>query len=500
MYRKLLGLLVPALFLLIFINWSCSKIDTTELGSDLIPAVDNVHTFDTTLNINATQGLFTDSTRMASSDNFVLGSINNDPIFGTTAANLYLQFKPTFYPYYFGSVGDTLNGFGAGLDSVVLCLSYRGIFGDSTIPQHFSVYELNPSTSNFVDSAYLLNFQPDITPTNLIGQTTVSGSGLWNYTYFANHTDSANYQIRIKLSSSFANSFYNSDSAKNAPDNSFYTDSTFKLFHKGFAVVADKGMGGNGLFYVNLTDVNTRLEVHYRKRNKGVIDTTFTILPFVYTAGTTVGRSSHANYLLRDRSASEMQNSPQANVLYIQTNPGSYINLSIPSLTGFPNSIIHRAEIIAEQVPSSNQALDAILAPPNYLYIDLKDPANAYGFKPIYYDLSPYDSYDPDNATATYFLPASGINYSYYDGKIRKKLDGFGNTIAYYNFNVSRYVQNLVTKGTTNYELRLYAPSQLTYYGNTYSYNNNLAFGRLRIGSGSNPDYKLRMRIIYSKL
>ncbi len=499
MHKKISGYLGAILLLFSFANWSCTKIDTTEMGSGLIPDVDNVHTFDTVLTINATQGLFTDSTRMALTDNFILGSINNDPLFGTTNADVYFQVRPNYFPYSLGSSGDTLNGFGAGLDSVVLCLSYKGMYGDTTIPQHFSVYELNPGTSNFVDSSYLLNFQPDITPTHLLGQTTVTGAGMWKYTYLKNHKDSVSNQIRIRLDNIFGSDIYNSDSAKSALNNAFYSDSTFKLFHKGFAVIADKGMGGNGLFYVNLSDADTRLEIHYRKRNRGVVDTTYVTFPVIYNAS--AGASgAHANYVVRDRSGSEMTGSPQPNNLYLQSTPGTYINMSIPSLGTFPNSIIHRAEIIVEQVPSSIPGLDAILTPPGYLYLDLKDTTTTEKFKPIYYDLSPYDYYEPDNSVPVAFLPANGISYGYFGGTARKKTDAFGNTITYYNFNVSRYVQNLVTRRWPNYTIRLYAPFQLKYYGYTYSYNSNLCYGRIRIGDGNNPDYKLRMRIVYSKL
>lgn len=500
MHKKIAVLFIPLFLIVLIINWSCSKIDTTDLGTDLIPAVDNVTTFDTTLLINATQGIANDSTRLAVNDNHLLGSINNDPLFGTSKADLYVQFKPTYFPYYFGSAGDTTSGFSSGLDSIVLCLSYRGMYGDTTIPQHFSVYSIDPNTSNFVDSSYKLNFKPNVTPTNLIGQVTVNPQSLREYTYLGVGKDSVNNQIRIKLSNSFAQALYNSDSSKAGISNAFYSDSAFKLFQKGFAIIADNGMGGNGLFYVNLSDVSTRLEIHFRKQNRGVIDTTYTSFPFVYIPSSTITRGAHATNLQRDRSASEFQNAPAANTLYIQTTPGTYATLSIPGLTGFPNSIIHRAEVIVEQVPSSNPLLDDILSPPGYLYLDIIDPSTGTGYKTIYYDLNPFDSYNPDNSTTNSFLPANGVDFTYYGGVIKFKKDYLGNTISHYNFNVSRYVQNLITKGSTNYQLRLSAPFQYDYYSKLFSFNNSLAFGRIRVGDGNNPNYKMRMRIIYSKI
>ncbi len=500
MHRNFLALLISSFILLSISNIGCTKVDTTSIGSDLIPGIDNIHTFETTLVVNATQGLFNDSTRVTRAQNHVIGNINNDPLFGKTNANLFLELKPGFFPYYFGNAGDTVTGSSdVGVDSVVLCLSYQGIYGDSTKPQSFEVYQLDNNTTNFVDSAYKLNFQPNVTPTKLLGSATVDARNLDEYTYFSNHADSAHNQIRIKLSDAFKNELFGRDSTTgNTLNNAFRSDSIFKTFYKGFEVKATSTTS-NSLFYVNLTDATTRLEVHYRKRNKGNVDTTFASFPFSYLSSTNVSLSSHANYLNRDRTGSESTTSPDADALYIQATPGSYATLKIPELTGFPNSIVHRAELIVEQVPS-DPVLDKILISPSYLYVDLIDPTTGTGFKPIYYDLSPTTAYNPDNSTSGYFLPASGIDFSYFGGFAKTKLDYLGKSISYYNFNLSRYIQNTITKQTTNYDLRLYAPINLDYYGYIYPYNNSLAYGRVKIGAGNNPNYKLRLHIVYSKI
>ncbi len=502
MHRNFLALIISFLFVFSICNSGCTKVDTTGLGSDLIPAVDNVHTFDTLLEVNTTQAmLFDDSTRVTRTQNHVLGSINNDPLFGKTKADLFLEFKPPSFPYFFGSAGDTLNWVDAGVDSVVLCLSYKGLYGDSTKSQTFEVYQMDNATTNFKDSAYKLDFQPNVSSTKLLGSTTVDPRSLRGYTFLANGKDSVQNQVRIKITDpGFKATLYNRDSTiANTSNNAFRSDSIFKTFYKGFEVRSTSS-SGNSLFYISLTDATTRLEVHYRKRNKGKVDTTYSSFQF-NTAGTaSYSVGSHATNLKRDRTSSEYPNSPNSDFLYIQSTPGTYANLTIPSLGTFPNSIIHRAELIVEQVPTLDQELDKILISPTYLYLDLVSPSTGTGFKPIYYDLSPFSSYDPDNSAAGYFLPVNGIEFAYFGGYARTKQDHLGKTISYYNFNLSRYVQNTITKRTTNYDLRLYAPFNMDYYGLAYPFNNSLAYGRVKIGSGTNPDYKLRMRIIYSKI
>jgi len=126
--KRILPLAVTAIITLVIFGLNCTKLDTTNLGGDVLPDVDNVNTFDTILNVNSTQGFFGDSSVIGKYDDHVLGRITNDPLFGQTTANVYMQLKPLFFPYYFGNPGDTL----VGLDSIVLCLKYKGFWGDST--------------------------------------------------------------------------------------------------------------------------------------------------------------------------------------------------------------------------------------------------------------------------------------------------------------------------------------------------------------------------------
>ncbi len=139
MQKRILPLAVTAVLLISIISLNCTKLDTTDIGSDQLPVVDNVNTFADTLFINSTQeNFFSDSTYIGTYDDYALGSIPNDPLFGRTTANIYMQLKPPFYPYYWGNSGDTIVGF----DSVVLCLKYTGFWGDSLAPISLDVKDV----------------------------------------------------------------------------------------------------------------------------------------------------------------------------------------------------------------------------------------------------------------------------------------------------------------------------------------------------------------------
>lgn len=501
MQRKSLRLFLAGLACVYLFNLGCNKIDTTQLGADLIPAVDNVFTFADTFYIDAAREQNTDTTRLSRTENHVLGNITNDPVFGKTKADIFLQLKPSFFPFYFGNAKDTINpsvNAATHYDSVFLCLSYTGFYGDTTKPQHFKVYQLAENTSNFADTvSHLLNFQPDQPYLgNLLGEATVYQPELKNYTFLKTSLkDSVTRQIRIKLSTAFLNALVKNDSALSSSNNLFYSDSVFKEKYKGFAVVADGASGGNGLFYISLTDAATRLEVHYVAKNATKLDTAFASLPLSVGSFAAVTASANANYLARDTSSSEFPNSPNPTALYLQTAPGSAISFKIPQLALLNNRIIHRAEIFLEQIPGSS--LDDVLAAPQYLYLDLIDTGSTKTYKPVYFDLSPAEFYYPDNSTL--FYPSQGIDQSYYGGFERKTVDAFG-IRSYYTFNLTRYVQNLVTKHETNYAFRVYAPYNLHYYGYKLTYKNNLAYGRVKIGNGNNSNFRLRMRIVYSNI
>jgi len=487
------------LFSVIIVSWGCSKLDTTDIGSDLIPAVDNVTTFDTILTINTTQGIFTDTPTITRSEDHVLGMISNDPLFGTTTANVYMQLKPVFYPFYFGKANDTINNTlasGTGFDSIVLCMNYKGFWGDSMQPINLIVKEVSPNNGKW-DSLYEdknIAYVPNTGAT--IGNLSLDIKKLKNWVKYANKRDSVRFQIRIPLSASFANSIFskNNDTAVNGV---FRTDSLFRAFQNGIAVLAT---GGNGLISTNLADTSTKLEIHYRKKNGGAIDTAYTSFKLSTNFLSTFNYpSATCNNVIRNRTGAAVS-APASDAIYLQAGPGTYANLSIPALSTLTNRIVHRAEIIVEQVPFSS-AVDALLTPPSYLYLDLKDTGTTNKWKPIYFDLNPSIGYDPDFKLSSTFYPGT-IDLIYFGGYSQDKIVA-AVPVKAYNINITRYVQQIVTKHTTNYQMRLFAPNSFAYpqYSNIgIPYYNSFAIGRVKVGSGSNANYKMRLRIIYSKI
>jgi hypothetical protein len=503
-------------FTAIVLNFSCTKLDTTDIGGDVIPAIDNIKTFADTLDVITTQGVFDDTTGVTSADDHVLGAINNgaDPLFGTTFANVFVQLKPAFFPYYFSNnATDTINNSlltGTGFDSIVLCLSYKGFWGDSMQQQQLEVREIlnSPNNNGKWDSLFFtrnVKYAPQTG--NVIAKKSLFVTDLNKFVKFNNGKDSSKNQIRIRLtlnpssnsSSPFEAKIFNnySDTLSSSITKYFRTDSAFKFLLNGLGVYA---ADGGGLMYCNLADTNTKLQVFFRRKVGATIDTTYTSFKLNSGAFSAITPSATANNIVRNRPALPSGNEE----VFIQTNPGTYANVRIPALSTYSNKIIHRADLLVEQIPS-NAATDKAFAAPIVLYMDLvATNTPPLKWKPIPFDLNPTVGYDPDDATA--FYPTGGVDIVTFGPYRRERTDLItGLPQSLYNFNVSRHVQQIVTKKTTNYDFRMYAPFAVTYP--QYSplsirYGNALANGRVKLGGGSNNNikYRMKLRVVYSIL
>src|SRR5436190_21082832 len=290
--RRQLALLLGAIITGIVILFpACKKINSsTDLGTGLIPGVDNISTFDTIINVQAfndTFGILSDSTRFSYTDEAFLGRINSDPIFGKTDARLFLELKPSAYKFSFANKADSLF-----LDSVVLVLDHHDSYGDTTVPQTVNVYELDQSNTFKPDSVYLVR-ENNFTYSNLLGAKTFSPATLGD-SVFA-FMDTTKRQLRIKLNNSFGVRLLNYDST--GTTGAYSSDSVFRTFFKGFALQSMNT--GNAVMGFDLTGTNTKLAIYYRYSITGGTSDTTAISYFNFTS-----LSSAANYLRRDYSGS----------------------------------------------------------------------------------------------------------------------------------------------------------------------------------------------------
>ena len=484
--RFLLALLLCSS--VIFTFFSCKKInESTTLGGDVIPGADGVTTFEENLPVEVYNGLFdgiTDSIGIAYNEDHLLGNISTDPLFGKTNAKLFLELKPSFGlgKWTFSGITkpDSLH-----LDSVVMVLSYKGTYGDSTLPQRVRAYEMDLSNDFRYDTTYQIR-QQYFTYSNLLGSKDF-------FPYTLNDSikafrDTTNNQLRIKLSDNFGNRLLKGngfDSTK-----AYSSDSAFRTYFKGFALEADQSFG-NALMTFGLQDQNTKLAFYYHFDKNGKSDTTVSY--FYFSA-----ISAHHNFINRNLAGSAILaaqgGTAPDDYAYLLNVPGSFATVKIPGLRNMENRVIHRAELVMEQVYDIS---DRNFAPPQALYLDLYD-SSISKFKAV-----PYD----------FILDNNGTGFQPFGMFGRDGIDGSGRTIRTWRFNLSRYVQKILTKKEALHNFRVITHRAVeeqykadngnntgTYASFLIPVNSLFGIGRVRVGGGNHPTQKMRLRIIYSKI
>jgi len=477
------------LALLIIVDSSCTRIDTTDIGNGIIPPIDNINTFDTVFDVVTDNFLSNDSSRIFAEEDHALGVIQNDPVFGRLAGSIYFNVSPAAFSYPFINK-DSIKQ----VDSVVLSMAYTGIYGDSMTTQTFGVYELQDDP-RFQDSAFgylIRNDGINLGPLLKTHTQDLDRLGDQYVIMKGKDTQQIKNQMRIRLDNSLGQRFINYGA------DVYQNDTTFKTAFPGFGILPQGGTG-NALAYFNLANTeNTKLSVYYKAKSlNGVVDsalvTTFTFRNF-----------RNLNKIERSVSGSELgtainNGSTSDDKLYIATSPGSYATIKIPGLQELSNRVIHRAELVATTVTTPGSPYQA----PYYLFLDAWDSAVSLP-KTIQNDF-------------TYNATSGSYNLTLFGGFLVKNQDK-----SQYNFDITRYVQGIVTRKEKSNTLRLYAPYKTASVyipgGIASSYNvialdtmqkkqgvqlylnPQIANGRTVLGGGTHPTDKMKLRIIYSKI
>lgn len=473
-------------FSLLLIISSCKKInEATDLGDEIIPGVDGVNTFDTTLLVETYDTIFNpikDSIRVGRDNDHILGNISNDPFFGKTNAKIFLELKPEFYKWGFSGIynKDSLE-----IDSVVMVLGWNGTYGDTMAQQRVRVWEMDPNVEFRIDSFYLLRNEY-FTHTTLLGTKDFFPYQLRDSV--KSFQDTTAGQLRIRLDNSFGRRLLDYDTT-----NAYFSDSAFRTYFRGFEIESDETFGGNALMAFGLlNNPKTKLAIYYRYRKAGQYTPAVSYFLFKQVLP---GASAQHNYIERfnftGTPLAAASNTPgQDDYAYLINTPGSYTTIKIPGLRNLGNRVINRAELIVEQVFDIS---DRKFTLPESLMLDVYDSTLGD------YKFTPYD-YKVDGRTG-----APDPSYGMFGNNTT---DGFGNPIRVWRFNLTRYVQNTLIKRDSVHDFRLFTAKgvvqRLPVTGGYTIYsapiNSQFAFGRVRVGGGNHATQRMRLRIIYTKI
>ncbi len=379
--------LIGILLTFTVVIYACQKEDQS-IGLNLLPGVKLIESksFKDSASTSITAYTFTDdSIRVERPRYNLLGSFN-DPVFGYTNAAFSAQFRMSYYPHYEKD---------ATLDSLVLQLSYKYVYGDTITSQIVRVRELKDSIR--YDANYISTYKiRDHAFPEILG----SQSFIPKFRYTS--TDTTTQNIRVRLSPDLGNRLLKMDSLD------MVSNAKFLNIFKGLLIETAPLNRKGALMQIDATA--GVLVLHY---HTAAHDT----LGFAYRIS---GNSANVSGYIHDYSSTAFyshlnQRTGTDSLVYLQPTGGTKIRVNIPGLSTWKDSsnyIINKATL--------SFRVDTVIS-------DFKR-----------YELPPqiYLKYIDDNGKEQ-FPKDADLSASYYGGY-------YNYTTGSYDFNITQHFQQIL--------------------------------------------------------
>jgi len=321
---------------MVVIFWGC-KSDINDLGKDLLFPGDLVNVRNHSEK-NIMAYTFTDGNQRTDEAVFNLLGTFNDPLFGKTTADFACQFRLSGYPDSLKKISIKPQ-----IDSLVLSLVYREVYGDILTPQHIKVYELGSDLD--IDQKYYQNTDlKSMSKAELVGEKSyIPKFKLDSLTSTYGSTkaipkDTTIQEIRIKLNQHLLDKLMAADSL------TWSDNDKFIKYFKGLYIEADDLTQGGSILKVNTLGNGSRIAIHYHT------NTTDSLI-YIYNINSSsarVNRFAH-DYSKTAFAAHLDKTDVQDSLIYLQTTGGLLSKIFIPNLGTWSDSTniaINRAELI----------------------------------------------------------------------------------------------------------------------------------------------------------
>lgn len=440
--------------------------EKSSVKPDLIPPVDNIHTFEVTnFDISVFNRKF-DSIWTSDKDYaFVsIGALSNDPFFGKTYAGLYLQFIPPSEGFTFPS--DCI------MDSAILSLPYnKYTYGDTArnTTLNLKAYQItDPSFVRGDGSRKFYAFERLAYNTTVIGSKTFPLHSLTD-TVPVYATDTVGGLLRMKMTSAFCESF------RTMPASATLTNTAFMDYFKGIYMGPDTTISQNTLASFalagggsNIVYSGAQIEFYYHTSSNAATQRSF----FPYNSLL----SAFFNGIYRNYNGVPVaqylnnQNAKRDSVI-LQGFPGFRTDITMPiDASVLPAAVINKAELSLTLLKVG--ADDRFYAPPSLILRTIKDD----GTEAVLSDILNGDDSTTNSSGAAFV------------GGVATQVPG--SQYIRYTFNLPRTLEKALSAGKTKLKLRLLIPT--AYQG---------AYRLVADGPKStNNDTKLRFNVIYTKL
>ena len=458
MRRKLekSGKLAIVFTVLAFALWNCAD-DPNSTGMELLPGSD-LKTVGQSVEKESI-GAYTENDERIRTDepNFNLFGTFNDPVFGKTTADLAFHVRLASYPNF----DETIQ-----VDSLVLYLLYKEIYGDTTTMQSLKVYEL-------VEDIYLdttdasgagdYPYYQDVDLKALASPTPVGELDFYPvFRLDSTETDTLIQELAIKLDDALAQKLYEADSLD------MINNDAFVNFFKGLYVESQDLSSGGALMSLYTLATGSNLTMHYTK----VTDTLVTdSLQFVYRINANSARvSSFRHDYSTTAFADQLVEHPESpdSLIYLQTMGGLRAKIDIPTLDNWRDSVSGDSNIIINKAALVFQ-VDTVASD----YHNYRVPSAIV--------LRAIDGEKTEEQDGYLYLPSDfGVSSALYGGR-------FNPEEATYTFNITHHLQNIIDGDVTNYG----------FYLSTLFRNER---ARRVVLKGASSHAGIRLEVTYTKL
>jgi len=238
--RSLLALLPLTLWLI-----SCEK-DFKNVGKDIQPPSDQLNVFYSDTSSIIAYSSLVDSVRTDETSVAMLGSIL-DPVMGMTTAGFYTQLRLSASNHSFGD--------NPAMDSLMLSLDYRGIYGDSLAQITLKVYEMGDKIyydSNYYSHQSVIINQPALAVLTFVPNLTDS---------LVVDGDTLGPHLRINLSDITP---HLGEKLLGADTNQLANNDNFLNFFFGLYITAEVATTGGAILYIEPVSNLTKMRLYYR--------------------------------------------------------------------------------------------------------------------------------------------------------------------------------------------------------------------------------------------
>lgn len=465
--KKLLPVLVAIISLYI---GACKK--DAKIGANLLPATDlsNAIFTDTfTVNAKTENDTFLRTDKLAKN---YLGIIN-DPKFGFQKANIAVELDRPNLIY-----GDSLRNFT--VDSAYLLLRYYTIYGDTNVAQDIQVSEINTNINP--DLLYYSN------NTTFSGSTILGQRNSYKYvptrkeTVSRTDTTGISNALKIPISNTFAQAILD------LPDSIQRDTIEFRNRVKGL-FIENASLNGNAMAEFDFNSIYSGLYIYFKDKHNNNKDIRLQTYIYGYINGVVSQKKRSVN-LYQNTLSPQVQSTIASSaisdsIIYFLGQSGTRVKISLPTIANLGKQTINLATIELTQMEDNSIGS---YSKPQSLFLLKRNSSGDLAILPTNEGVAIFDT------TAT---------------------DDFGRKITRYRFNITRYMQTLVSGSGTNSDLYItnYPPA-----GTEVAYNNlsitpkalasatddYFGYAPERVilagSNNSNQKYKLKLKLYYTLL